>query len=149
MGGEIEAQWPEHNILCDPEAAQVVLGYGLPVFLGTFYEAKAITFPESKLAEYFPNPETNVIHKIFRECHDLWWGKDPAIYDLAPLYYLIHPELYETIDCRVNVELEGKYTRGYTVPDFEHPNKNVKYSHKINQQKIVDLAMELYNKNDY
>ncbi len=149
MAGEIEKQHPEHNISCDPEAAQVVLSYGLPVFLGTFHESRQISFPEEDLKKYFPNPDTNIIHNIFRECHDYWWGKEPHIYDLAPIFYLTHPELFETVDCRVNVELEGRYTRGYTVPDFNAEDKNVKYSKGIKHSEIVRLAMEIYNNADY
>ena len=149
MGGEVEKQMAEHNINCDPEAAQIVLGYGLPVFLGTFHESRQISFPEEDLKKYFPNPDTNIIHNIFRECHKLWWGKEPHIYDLAPIFYLTHPELFETVDCRVNVELEGKYTRGYTVPDFNAEEKNVKYSKSIKHSEIIRLAMEIYNNENY
>ena len=67
MAGEIEKQHPEHNIMCDPEAAQVVLSYGLPVFLGTFHQARMISFPEEDLKKYFPNPDNGF---FFQE--DFW-----------------------------------------------------------------------------
>ncbi|MBQ0104955.1 MAG: nucleoside hydrolase [Armatimonadetes bacterium] len=145
MGGEIEKQMSEHNIMCDPEAAQVVFNSGINCFMGTFFQTKAITFPEKNLNKYFQDPENNTVHKIFRECHDLWWGTDPYIYDLAPLYYLLNPELYETEEIGVKVELNGTYTRGYTVPVYDTENKNVRYSKKINQPEIVRLATDLYN----
>lgn len=149
MGGEIERQHPEHNICCDPEAAQVVLNSGVPCFLGTYDQSFLITFPEKDLETYFPDPETNIVHNIFRECHNLWWGKDPNIYDLAPLYYLLHPEFFETCDCKVNVELNGTFTRGYTVADFDAEDKNVKYSKKINHSAIVRSAISIYNSKEY
>ncbi len=143
MAGEIYDQMKEYNIWCDPEAAQVVFNYGLPVFLGTFGETKKISFPLSDCEKYLCD-KNNIIHNIINDCLKLWVPNlDPVLYDLAPVYYLTNPEWFEVKDTGIDVELSGKYTRAYTIENSNR--KNVKVSLKIDTEKIINTTVSLFN----
>jgi len=63
-------------------------------------------------------------HKALLEATRLWMPGQttkvgPVLYDLVPLFYLTDPSLVETERMRVNVELVGERTRGFTVPEAD------------------------------
>ncbi|PTE90088.1 ribonucleoside hydrolase RihC, partial [Staphylococcus cohnii] len=49
------------------------------------------------------------------------------IYDAYTILYLLHPELFQIVEARVDIETTGELTRGATVTDLKsaYPNCTV------------------------
>ncbi|MBR4748072.1 MAG: nucleoside hydrolase [Abditibacteriota bacterium] len=142
MGGEVEYMHPEHNIMCDPEASEVVFNCGAPVFAAPFTPTKKLRLTEERLRAAFDDM-TNPVHRVIRESADLWWGRDPVLYDIAPVFYLTDPELFETRECSLHTELEGRFTRGYTVADYKAPVKNCAVALDLQEEELLDKCVGL------
>lgn len=145
MGGEISLPMAEHNIMCDPEAAQIVFNSGLEIFTGTYLESKQIALSMTDVAGCFASRD-DIISKIIWESTLLWAESSVAptscLYDLAPVFWLLDKELIKTKRYNIQVELEGKYTRGYTVP-IESDIKNVRVSIKTDYKEIIKQTLKL------
>jgi len=145
MGGEIAVPMSEHNILCDPEAAELVFNSGVEVFAGTFTETRQIGLTMDESKKYF-NDMSNPIHEIMSESTKYWAGSfnhDPKLYDLGPVFWLIDNNLFKTVECEMHVELDGKFTRGYTIPLYNTNNKLVKVSVETNYKEIMKQTLDL------
>lgn len=119
MGGETQAQWNEYNVLCDPEAADVVLNCGLPVFLGTYFLTAELRMTMDDVQAAFGG-STSPICRVLSDCTSLWspsrGGKaGPVLYDLVPVFWVADNSIVETHESTIRVELHGTYTRGQTV----------------------------------
>ncbi|MCX5770070.1 MAG: nucleoside hydrolase [Candidatus Hydrogenedentes bacterium] len=119
MGGETGRVMSEFNILCDPEAADVVLNSGLPVFMGTFDLTSQLYLTMEQVESHFGGSKSGPLQVIY-ECTKLWEPRKgpkpgPVLYDLAPVFWLAEPARIKTRPSTVRVELEGTYTRGQTV----------------------------------
>jgi len=119
MGGETGRVMSEHNILCDPEAADVVLNSGLPVFMGTFDLTSRLRMTMEEVETYLARSKNGPIQALY-ECTKLWEPRKgpkpgPVLYDLAPVFWLAEPARVKTRTSTIRVELEGTYTRGQTV----------------------------------
>lgn len=119
MGGETGRLISEYNILCDPEAADVVLNSGLSVFMGTFDLTSKLCLTMDEVEKHFGGPQNGPLQVLY-ECTMLWaarrWLKPgPVLYDLAPVFWAADPTLVKTRPSTIRVELEGTYTRGQTV----------------------------------
>jgi purine nucleosidase len=123
----------EFNILVDPEAARIVFGAGQPLTVMPLdVTHKALITP----------PRLQAIHDIgtrvgrvvadwlgFYERFDLnkyGWEGGP-LHDPCVIAYLIRPELFSGRHINVEIETEGRFTRGMTVADWwrvtdRHPN---------------------------
>ena len=64
---------------------------------------------------------------------------DRTIKKILTVEYLIHPEFFDTKEMYVNIEIEGKYTRGMTVCD--------KTGRKINS--ITTTVMVAVNRDEF
>lgn len=119
MGGETQAVMSEYNVVCDPEAADVVLSSGIPVFLGTYHLTARLIMTMGAVEEHFGN-RNNPVLKALYECTQLWaphrgLKPGPVLYDLVPVFWVAEPGCVKTRRSTIRVELEGTYTRGQTV----------------------------------
>ena len=123
----------EFNVHADPEAAQAVLGgnpslaqlsvqlFGLNVCRQIQVDGghvAALRALGSERAEVFADHLQAYVDIAARR-----GGRSMAVYDPTPVACLLHPELFELAEARVDVELSGTLTRGMTVCEFRVPAK--------------------------
>ena len=123
----------EFNILVDPEAAKIVFGAGRPLtVIPLDVTHKALITPPRLQA--FRDIGTRVGTVVadwlgFYERFDLnkyGWEGGP-LHDPCVIAYLIRPDLFSGRHINVEIETEGRFTRGMTVADWwrvtdRHPN---------------------------
>ncbi|MFW6146389.1 MAG: nucleoside hydrolase [Planctomycetota bacterium] len=122
MGGEVHLLHAESNAAGDPEAVDVVLHRGLPTFVGTWSITRELTFPIDEVEALIGGAETPFLRALY-DCTRMWWGEGkkakpgPVCYDVVPVFWAAGDR--GSISCirldGVNVELNGRYTRGMTV----------------------------------
>ncbi|EIN10500.1 nucleoside hydrolase [Punctularia strigosozonata HHB-11173 SS5] len=142
MGGGIgvgnRSAVAEYNILCDPEAVQIVLDTPVKkcmVPLNVTHTAivtrdihSNILSPGNVLASDtapLPPPATPLRHTIstlisfFAESYRSTFGfvRGPPLHDALTIAYVSRPELFACMRYRVDVELGGSYCAGQTVAD--------------------------------
>ena len=118
MGGETSAIHTEYNILCDPEAAEIVLNCGLPVFMGTFFLTARLSLSMADVDQHFS--ADHPIYRTLRECTTLWGPgrghkSGPVLYDLVPVFWLADESNVQTRRSTIHVELQGTWTRALTI----------------------------------
>jgi purine nucleosidase len=118
----------EFNIYADPEAAAAVFAAGWRVtMVGLDLTLQAIVDEGivermrqlgrlgielvAPLATFWTNP-----------LDDEWDGQ--ALHDVCAVAYVARPDLFVTRPARIDVELEGTFTRGMTVVDFHSDEPN-------------------------
>ena len=141
-GAETVYMRPEHNVTCDPEASEVVFNCGVPVFDAPWTPAAKMVLKEERVKEAFGDMK-NPVHRIIRESVDLWWGKDPILFDIAAVFYLTDPELFDVRPCAMHTELEGRFTRGFTVADYNAPVKNCLVADDLREDVLLDKCVAL------
>ncbi|KAH7343426.1 Inosine/uridine-preferring nucleoside hydrolase domain-containing protein [Rhizoctonia solani] len=122
----------EFNILCDPEAAQMVLNLEVPkVMIPLNVTHTAILTPElharlvqpaGSSASATTSPLRRMLSSLigfFAESYRTTFGftEGPPIHDACCLAYLHNPSWFKVKRYRVDVELAGSYTAGETVVD--------------------------------
>lgn len=118
----------EFNIYCDPEAAHIVFNSGLPLTMVGLDVARSSTLIHAKLEKLKSLNDTGrMLHQLFSHYRgdDFEYGIN--IYDAYTILYLLHPELFQIVEARVDIETTGELTRGATVTDLKsaYPNCTV------------------------
>lgn len=118
MGGETALNRVEHNVAFDPVAADVVLGSGIPIAMGTWDVTRRFTFAPEDCARFRASPQP--LHQALGRAIDLWqpsqsWKPTPVMYDLFPFAWMVDPSLYTLARQPVRVEMKGETTCGMTV----------------------------------
>ncbi|MER7519938.1 nucleoside hydrolase [Streptomyces sp. NPDC126499] len=115
----------EFNVLCDPEAADIVLGSGLPVTmfgLDVTHQARATPEVVARIAA-LGTPLSRLCVDLltyFASTYREVYGFDaPPLHDPLTVAHLIDPSLVRLVRAAVRVELRGTYTRGATVVDLD------------------------------
>ncbi|KAG1735708.1 Inosine/uridine-preferring nucleoside hydrolase domain-containing protein [Suillus paluster] len=117
----------EFNIMCDPEAAQIVLDAPVKtVMIPINVTHTAIVTPviHSRLrSPHLPLLEWRTLSSLisfFAGTYKSTFGFDqgPPLHDALTIAYVSHPELFQVQRYRVDVELHGKHTAGETVIDI-------------------------------
>ncbi|KZT24584.1 nucleoside hydrolase [Neolentinus lepideus HHB14362 ss-1] len=126
----------EFNILCDPEAAQIVLD--IPVRkvmipLNVTHTAIMTKPWQHKLlargatpSDVLPNAATNLRHTLstlinfFAESYKSTFGflDGPPLHDALTIAYVCQPDMFSCKRYRVDIELSGAHTSGETVVDI-------------------------------
>lgn len=115
----------EFNILCDPEAADIVFSSGLPVTmfgLNATHQVGATPEVVARLAA-LGTPLARLCVELltyFAATYREVFGLDaPPLHDPLTVAHLIDPSLISLVRAAVTVELTGTYTRGATVVDLD------------------------------
>ncbi|MEU7697554.1 nucleoside hydrolase [Streptomyces sp. NPDC015492] len=114
----------EFNILCDPEAADIVLRSGVPVTmfgLNATHQVRATPEVVDRIAA-LGTPLSGLCVDLltyFASTYREVYGFDaPPLHDPLTVAHLIDPSLVSLVRAAVTVELTGTHTRGATVVDL-------------------------------
>ena len=126
MGGGTIGNWTpaaEYNIFADPEAAKVVFNSKLPIIMaGLDVTQKAyITREENEILRGQGNEISVFVAELIdyfsRYHYEVEGFPGCTLHDPCAIAALVHPELFESVQCNVDVEVTGELTRGMTVVD--------------------------------
>ncbi|MFM5437920.1 pyrimidine-specific ribonucleoside hydrolase RihA [Aeromonas enteropelogenes] len=114
----------EFNIYVDPEAADMVFNSGIPITmcgLDVTHEAQVMD-EDIERVRAIANPVAQCVAGLldfFMIYHrDPKWGFAGApLHDPCTIAWLLAPELFHGIECRVYIETQGAHTSGMTVVD--------------------------------
>ena len=141
----------EFNILADPEAAHIVYSAGIPItMIGLEVTDKAeIRKEDVKRIREIGTPWADAaaeIIDIIIDIHLKYPGRTGGIvYDACAIAAVIDPTIVQTKSMHIDIEINGKYTRGRTVADIRDRKKlpkNVEAGTSINREKFLDILYE-------
>lgn len=154
MGGSItrgnKGVMSEFNIHVDPEAAKIVFDSGLPIVMaGLDVGLKALVLPEDSAKLEKMNDVGFMLHSLFKRYRGGSMKTGLKMYDSCAIAYLLKPDMFETVDTYVGVELNGSMTAGATIVDLKgylkQPN-NAKVCVDIDQQLFREWLLDSLSK---
>jgi len=119
-GGNVTAV-SEYNIHSDPEAAAIVFNAGWPITMVGLdvTEITLVTDADVARLESKPGPETTFAAAVARFQIGTYQGTGifhgGAVHDALAVGQVIDATILKTQDMRVDIETDGKFTRGMTV----------------------------------
>lgn len=144
----------ELNIYADPEAAQAVFSFGIPVVmcgLDVCHNAYITEQDYNSVLKSDKNAASTFISRICEESFSfekrediderfkLWKRPGAIIYDTVPIVYLLYPDLFNTLPASISVECESEFCDGMTVCNTS-PRNNEPKIHTL----VLDVDREGY-----
>ena len=152
-GGLVHGNWTstsEFNIIVDPESAQIEFLSGVPIIMaGLDVTEKAFVLPEEwEKIRQLDNPIAKIVAGwcdfFFIHLKELGWP-GALMHDPCSVVVLTHPEIFTWKECYVEIDTEGEYTRGSTVPDYyglKGKKANCKCLVDVDREKFVEIMYE-------
>lgn len=140
----------EFNIYHDPEAAKIVLNSKIPITLAPLEVCEAGAFKLKDIKRFKGKGKVSKLvydllnfYSKYAINHNL--SKTP-IFDMTTIIYLLKPSIFKYKMMNVDVELNGKYTRGMTVctlaKDKTYINNLIKVLLDVDNKKFVDIFIK-------
>ena len=142
----------EFNIFVDPEAAKIVMNFGLPLVMAPLNVTHKAQIMKDEIEQIgqIDNPVAKAFHGLlnfFEQYHEnpKWGFKGAPLHDPCTIAWLIDPTMFGTDKMNVDVETQGDLTRGETVCDYyqltDKP-QNTKVLLDIDREKFIQLIMD-------
>ncbi len=110
----------EFNIVSDPEAAYIVFHSGLKLtMVGLDVGLKALVLPEDSEKIRTMNKTGEMAYCLFKKYRGGSFNTGLKMYDSSAVAYLLRPDMFQTVDTYVDIELAGTMTYGCTVVDLK------------------------------
>lgn len=151
MGGAFGAVYPEYNIMCDPEAADIVFHSGAAVqVLGLDVTAPCVLDKEQ---EQWICSFTEGYRGFLSDLSKIWLetskSKKVTLHDPLVIAHLLDPTLVEMVSAPVRVITEYGSLRGLTV-DMRHPFRmreplppeNVRYACRVDKERACKMILQ-------
>lgn len=141
----------EFNIFVDPEAAKIVMNFGIPLVmapLNVTHQAQIMKEEIEQIGE-IAHPVGKAFYGLlnfFEQYHEnpKWGFKGAPLHDPCTIAWLIDPTMFKSDKMNVDVETQGELTRGETVCDYytltDKP-KNTEVLLGVDREKFIDLIM--------
>lgn len=142
----------EFNIFVDPEAAKIVMNFGLPLVmtpLNVTHKAQIMKDEIEQIGQ-IDNPVAQAFYGLlnfFEQYHEnpKWGFKGAPLHDPCTIAWLIDPTMFGTDKMNVDVETQGDLTRGETVCDYYQLTskpQNTEVLLDIDREKFIQLIMD-------
>ena len=149
VGGNATAA-AEFNIHADPEAAARVFDCGVPVTMFGLNVCRDVPIgdPQVQRLRRLPCRAAEVFTGYVDGYVQLGRQRGRAtqsLYDPAPVIWLARPGLFDLQPARVDIELNGRFTRGMTVCDLRAPalaRANAQVAVKAEGEAALEWAMQ-------
>lgn len=150
MGGSIHRgnilKRSEFNIYEDSHAAKIVFESGVPLILAPLEVCDDCSLPHEIIDGLKgKGPVSSLAHDIlqfFSQYSRKRNATQSPIFDLAVIMDLLHPEYFTSQMANVSIEVDGQYTRGMTVIDFDDEKKNTLVLTHCDQQQFIDAFLK-------
>ena len=148
MGGAFSAVYPEYNILCDPESANIVINSGAKVeMIGLDVTTQCVLSREDEqLILKNENASSRYLAKLLQIWLETSKSKKVTLHDPLTIGYLIQPYLLSMESEPIRIEMEGSFTRGLTAvcrTPFRqrepYPDSIVKIARAVQAKNMRDL----------
>ncbi|MCX8170743.1 MAG: nucleoside hydrolase [Candidatus Bathyarchaeota archaeon] len=134
----------EHNILCDPEAAKIVLSSGAPITMVPLDVTLKVYVERKDLDKIsaVKSPLTDAVVSMVEEYlrivnRDYTWLHDPLALAVS-----IDPSLVRMMDMKILVETRGEYTTGQTLALTAKPGESaIKMCIDVDTGRFKDFFM--------
>jgi len=135
----------EFNILVDPESAQIEFESGVPILMCPLdVTEKAMIEPEEwEEIRMMDNKVAKCVcgwlDFYYKHLNELGFS-GAALHDPCSIMALVHPEYFTFKEIYVQVDTQGQYTRGATVPDYYglcQRKPNIKAVIDVDRKKFV------------
>lgn len=149
VGGNASAA-AEFNIYADPEAAARVFDSGVPVHMFGLNVCRQVPLglPHAARLQAVGTPVAQVFAGYVEGYVEIGIRRGrpvQSLYDPTPVMWLARPDLFELQPARVDVELNGRFTRGMTVCDFRKPalaRANAQVAVQAQGDPVLDWALQ-------
>ncbi|MEE6634718.1 pyrimidine-specific ribonucleoside hydrolase RihA [Limosilactobacillus pontis] len=142
----------EFNIFVDPEAAKIVLNFGIPLVMAPLNVTHQAQIMKDEIAaiKEIDNPVGQAFYGLlsfFEQYHEnpKWGFKGAPLHDPCTIAWLIDPTMFTTDRMNVDVETQGDLTRGETVCDYYQLTGkpvNTEVMLGIDRSRFIKLVMD-------
>lgn len=110
----------EYNYGADPEAAAIVFKSGCKLtMVGLDVGLKALILPEDSEKIKEMNKTGEMAYCLFKKYRGGSFNTGLKMYDSTAIAYLLKPELFETVETYVEIELRGSMSAGQSMVDLK------------------------------
>ena len=148
-GGNITAS-AEFNIWADPDAAAEVFASGCQMIVLGLDATHQVRATEDRIVaiDAIGTPTADATASMLRFSQrierEIVRGVAPPVHDPCTVAWLLKPELFETIPCRIEVETASDLTRGHTAVEFRVDPATARHhwATQADGQGVFDLITE-------
>lgn len=147
MGGSITrgnvTSLAEFNFFVDPEAAKIVFESGVKLIMAglNVTQKASITDEQIQFLDTIETKRTKFAHRILK----YYASNDAGIHDPCSVMVLDNPEVFETEDMYIKIDVQNDETRGMSYRDLikeENGEYNCKVITKIDREKFREILMQ-------
>ncbi|MDR1794573.1 MAG: nucleoside hydrolase [Erysipelotrichaceae bacterium] len=139
----------ELNFYADPEAAQIVFGFDVPVVLcGLDVCHKAVITQEAGQRYFsYQNKYAKMLQYLLKRSwsyrqHGSFNGS--ILYDTIPVLYLLYPQIFTGLKGTISIETASALCTGATLLSVRKNDGDDLYDKDKQHQAIMDLDLQLY-----